>query len=380
MALVEICQFTYTYPGKKEPALRNINLSIESGSFTLITGASGSGKSTLGKAIAGFLFEDEEPKLSGEIVVNGTDMSQLALFDACDLVTYVQQNPEDQFCTLTVKDEIAFGLENLRVEPAAIEETINFTLDIVRGAELKNRDLATLSGGEKQKIAIASMLALTPDVVILDEPTSNLDPIATKHIFETLHHIRQSQNLTIIIIEHKLSQLLEFNPDIIELDQGQIRQNKQVQRNVFYPDLLAKNIKRQVCLPEVSEAKSSSIIDLSQMNVSLGEKHVLFNINLVMFPGEFVALMGPNGSGKSTLLETIMGFHQAQSGKGSVFDHDLAKAKTSDLVSDIGYVFQNPDHQLFMQSVLDESILTSKNLKLSKGKYQSEAVNWLKRA
>jgi len=128
MALVEVQHFSYTYPGEHSSALRNLDLSIEQGAFVVITGKSGCGKSTLGKALAGFLFQDEEPNYSGQILVNGLDMAFINLYEASERVAYVQQNPEDQFCTLTVMDEIAFGLENLCKQPDEINQKIDKVL------------------------------------------------------------------------------------------------------------------------------------------------------------------------------------------------------------------------------------------------------------
>ncbi len=222
MSYIEMSQFSYTYPGRDQPALDGINLSINRGDFTVITGKSGCGKSTLGKALAGFLFQDNATNHSGQIIIDDVDMSVIPLYEASEVVAYVQQNPENQFCTLTVQDEIAFGLENRLVPIEEINKRIVDALAVVRGEDLINRDLATLSGGEKQKVAIASMLALEPEVLILDEPTSNLDPIATNHIFETLYRLRQELGLTILIIEHKLSQLVDLHPKLFVLSDGRL--------------------------------------------------------------------------------------------------------------------------------------------------------------
>ncbi len=374
MAFVKIHQFSYTYPGESAPVLRNIDLSVDQGAFVVIIGKSGSGKSTLGKALAGFLFQDESPDYTGEILVDGTLMNELPIYLASERVAYVQQNPEDQFCTLTVQDEVAFGLENNCVDPDTIDRRIDEALEIVKGLDLKERELATLSGGEKQKIAIASLLALKPDVLILDEPTSNLDPIATKHVFETLYQIRQKRDLTIIIIEHKLSQLLPMNPEIYELDAGEIRP--------LPPDQIP-----QISLPlrenqSLSQTKQTTqgsdiLVKLSQVNVMLGGRTVLDQIDLRLGSGEFVALMGPNGSGKTTLLETIIGFNAIQSGYRLILDEDQAKIKTSALVSKIGYIFQNPDHQLFTQSVWDEATFTAENLNILDKETQSKTKVYL---
>jgi energy-coupling factor transport system ATP-binding protein len=354
MPWVEMQGFSYTYPGEDKPALREIDLGIQKHDFVVIAGRSGSGKSTLGKALAGFLFQDEQPNYTGNIIINGTDMAKIPLYKASERVAYVQQNPEDQFCTLTVLDEISFALENACLPPDLIEQRIDQALSVVKGIDLKDRLLATLSGGEKQKIAIASMLALGPDVLILDEPTSNLDPNATQHVFETLHALRAEKDLTVIIIEHKLTQLLGFNPKFVYIDEGQI-----VSEN---PLIAHKPVRITPVGQAQSSNRSSPTLMITDLHVRLNGHTILQDINLNLYQGEFAAVMGPNGSGKSTLLRIIMGFHKPEQGALNGFGQDLTRVKTSALVHQIGFIFQNPDHQLFTHSVWDEAILTLKNL------------------
>ena len=361
MSWVEIHNFSYTYPGENTPALLDINMTIKKGEFVVIAGASGSGKSTLGKALAGFLFQDEQPQYTGKIFVNETDMTQVPLFHASRRVAYAQQNPEDQFCTLSVLDEIAFALENACLQPDEIERRIDQALAVVKGLNLKDRLLATLSGGEKQKVAIASMLALSPDVLVLDEPTSNLDPGATQHVFETLHSLRKQKDLTIIIIEHKLSQLKGINPKLFVIDEGKI--TKATHLTEYFPEVAA--FLNTMPLSERRSVRSDkALLNVSQLHVSFDGQDILDNISFRVFPGEFVAIMGPNGSGKTTLLQTLMGFHKPACGELVSFNRDLTQEKTSSLVIDIGFIFQNPDHQIFTQSVRDEATLTLKNLNL----------------
>lgn len=354
MSWVEVQGFSYTYPGEREPTLRNINLSIQKNAFVVIAGKSGSGKSTLGKALAGFLFQDEQPNYTGNIFVNRIDMAQISLSNASARVAYVQQNPEDQFCTLTVLDEIAFALENACLPPDQINQRIDHALAVVKGTNLKDRLLANLSGGEKQKIAIASMLALEPDVLILDEPTSNLDPNATQHVFNTLHALRAQKDLTVIIIEHKLSQLIPFNPKFVFIDEGRI-----VTQN---PLVTLEPVSSTPAIQSKFLHHSGAILEIADLDVRLNGINILQDINLSLSKGEFVAVMGPNGSGKTTLLRTIMGFYKPEYGGLYGFGQDLTRVKTSDLVHRMGFVFQNPDHQLFTQSVWDEATLTLKSL------------------
>jgi energy-coupling factor transport system ATP-binding protein len=370
MAWVEIQDFSYTYPGEETPTLRDINLTLEQGEFVVIAGPSGGGKSTLGKALAGFLFQDEHPRFSGKITVNQTVMTQFPLYMSSERVAYVQQNPEDQFCTLSVLDEIAFALENACLDPNEIDLRIDHALEIVQGLNLKDRQLATLSGGEKQKVAIASMLALSPDVLILDEPTSNLDPNSTQHVFETLHAIRNQKQMTVIIIEHKLSQLMALNPKIIFLSEGLLKVKSQ--RQGCFHDYKA-DIETKSRSQKKTFEHDQPLLKVSNIHVSINENEILHDISLDVKPGEFLAIMGPNGSGKSTLLGTVMGFHTPEHGRLTGLGQDLTQAKTSELVTDIGYIFQNPDHQLFTQSVWHEATLTLQNLRLMSNEKISKA-------
>ena len=361
MSWVEIQDFSYTYPGEEAPTLRDINLIIEQGEFVVIAGPSGGGKSTLGKALAGFLFQDEHPKFTGKILVNQTDMTQVPLYLSSERVAYVQQNPEDQCCTLSVLDEIAFALENACLDPEEIELRVDQALGIVQGLNLRDRLLPTLSGGEKQKVAIASMLALSPDVLILDEPTSNLDPNATQHVFETLHSLRKQKQLTVIIIEHKLSQLMVLNPKIYWVSDGLLT-TKIKWSELNRGQAVETDAKPH---PQINTyTVDQRLLDISRIHVRINGKEILHDINLKVNQGEFIAIMGPNGSGKSTLLQTIMRFHTPERGRLTGLGQDLTPAKTSELVRDFGYIFQNPDHQLFTQSIWHEATLILNNLKL----------------
>jgi energy-coupling factor transport system ATP-binding protein len=347
MPLVDIKDLTFAYAGKQEPVLNKLNLEIEKGSLSIITGVSGCGKSTLGKALAGYLFQNTAGQYSGTISINGIDMTKIPLYEASQRVAYVQQNPEDQFCTLTVADEIAFGLENNRLPPSEIERKIDEALILVSGNELKDRYLSTLSGGEKQKIAIAAMFALSPDILILDEPTSNLDPAATEKVFKTLDEIRQKEELTIIIIEHKLNQLTDLQPDILFMTKGKIIKLDAVSGYWSSLRACADDIPRLPQFPaSLTSNDTNPLLVMEGVSIKKSGQLILKHIDLEIKKGDFIALMGPNGSGKTTMLQGIAGLVPTETGKRVGFGLNLDEQPISQLVHEIGYMFQNPNHQI----------------------------------
>ncbi len=220
--MISIRDLGFRFRGSKHDALQNVSLTIEPGEFVAITGPSGCGKSTLALAIGGYLFRQFDGDATGTVTIDGMDVREQPIFDVAEIVGLVQQNPEAQFCTLTVQDEVAFGLENRCLSQAEIRDRMAWALSIVRAEHLADRALATLSGGEKQKVAIAAMMAAKPQILIFDEPTSNLDPAATAEIFEVIQHIRDKAGITVLVIEHKVGYLQPFEPRLVAMDAGQI--------------------------------------------------------------------------------------------------------------------------------------------------------------
>jgi energy-coupling factor transporter ATP-binding protein EcfA2 len=188
----------------------------------VITGPSGCGKSTLALAIGGYLFRQYDGQATGTVTVAGMDVRRTPIYDVAEVVGLVQQNPEAQFCTLTVQDEVTFGLENRCLPPEEIRSRVAWALEVVGASHLVQRPLATLSGGEKQKVAIAAVMAARPQVLIFDEPTSNLDPTATAEIFEVIARIRARAGLTVLVIEHKVEYLRHFSPRMVVLAGGRV--------------------------------------------------------------------------------------------------------------------------------------------------------------
>ena len=348
--MIEIVDYSFTYDGSERPALEGLNLLVDEGEFVVLAGPSGCGKSTLALAMGGYLGPQFKGRSQGALRIGGLAVDGPSLYEIADVVGLVQQNPENQFCTLTVADEIAFGLENRCLAPALIQERIAWALRVVRAEPLRDRPLATLSGGEKQKVAIASMLVAQPRVLIFDEPTSNLDPSATAAIFEVLEGIRQESAITIVVIEHKLGYLRRFEPRLVRMEAGRIVDD----RARIPPDSPVQA--RQSALP------GQPLMAVERLSYDYGGLRALDQVNATLHAGQLVALMGDNGSGKTTFLGCLMGLLRPATGRVQVLGRDTRELQVSALVRDAGYLFQNPDHQLLTNSVAEEATLIGRNL------------------
>lgn len=371
--MIKVTDFSFRYHGKNRSALEHISLTIPKGEMLVIAGPSGCGKSTLALALSGFLFQQDYGEYLGSLNYYDEDISKIPLFDMADNISLVQQNPEDQFCTLTVMDELAFGLENRCMEENEIVERIHWAMGVVQASDLLDRDLATLSGGEKQKIVIASMLAGRPEVLILDEPTSNLDPQSTANLFEVVNNLRQVSGLSIIIIEHKLKQLIPYSPRMIRMDQGKVIENTYLTPSTAE---ITPPIKQPI--EGLQQSNLEEVVNLKGVTVSYDQRSVLQDINLSISTGEFISLMGANGSGKTTFLLCLTGLLPIEQGSITLLGMDIKDSSVQDNARSLGFVFQNPDHQLFTDSVWKEAILAPENFKIPSSQFETETMQLLK--
>lgn len=222
MEIVKVEGLTFTYNGSDTPAISDIDLSIEEGEFILLLGPSGCGKSTLCRCLNGLIPHFYAGKMDGRVVVAGMDVSKTPTYVLSQYVGMVFQNPENQLFSLTVENDVAFALENLGIPRNEIKRRVDFALKAVGIEDLRRRSPFELSGGQQQKVAIASILALMPKLMVLDEPTSSLDPVSAKSIIETILKIRKELGTSIIAAEHRVELLADKVDRVIVMQRGRI--------------------------------------------------------------------------------------------------------------------------------------------------------------
>jgi energy-coupling factor transporter ATP-binding protein EcfA2 len=223
MALIETKNLTYSYPGGSKPSIKDVSIKIGKGEFVLITGPSGCGKTTLCRCFNGLIPHFYQGELKGEISVAGIDTTKNPTSALAKHVGLVFQNPENQLFALSIEKDVAFGLENLGMVRAEMRERVDWALNLAGIYDLRERSPHEVSGGQQQRVAIASVLAMQPEIIVLDEPTSFLDPLSAEKIFEVIHDLNKNLGITVVLVEHRLDLTAQYADHIIIMDQGQIR-------------------------------------------------------------------------------------------------------------------------------------------------------------
>jgi energy-coupling factor transporter ATPase len=222
MRVIGTKNLTYTYPGGTKPSIRDVSIKIEKGEFTLITGPSGCGKTTLCRCFNGLIPHFYHGELKGEIAVAELNVAEHPIHELARHVGLVFQNPENQLFALSVEKDVAFGLENLGVPREEMRKRVDWTLDLTGIYDLRERAPYELSGGQQQRVAIASVLAMQPEVMVLDEPTSFLDPLGARKIFEVIYELNRKLGITVVLVEHRLDLTARYSDHIIIMNEGEV--------------------------------------------------------------------------------------------------------------------------------------------------------------
>lgn len=414
--MIEFKNFSFFYPDATLPSLDCINVKISEGEFLVITGPSGGGKSTFLRSINGLVPNFYGGKISGEVIVCERNASKTPTNEMSELVGMVFQDPENQLISNRVEREIAFGMENLCFPETLMKKRIEEALDAVNISRLRNRITSELSGGQKQKVAIASALALHPSILLLDEPTSELDPRSAEEALNVIEKINDELGLTILLVEHRLERVIHHVDRMLLIDNGKILydgsprtiksadiENWKVglppvtRLSLHFKDRLINGLPLTVKEARLSlkdvlsnpgknvtwERKSSSgKVCFSMENVYFsydGEKDVLRNISLNIYEGDMIALMGKNASGKTTLVKLMNGLVKQRKGKVLLFGKKIFDYSIDDLIQKVGIVFQDPNLHLFNDTVEEEVAFVLRNLGLEQNVIENKVADILKR-
>jgi energy-coupling factor transport system ATP-binding protein len=223
LAIIETKNLTYTYPGASKPSITDVSIKVEKGEFVLITGPSGCGKTTLCRTFNGLVPHFYQGEVKGEITVSGQNTLERHTYEMAKHVGLVFQNPENQLFALSVEKDVAFGLENNGVPRDVMRKKVDWALNQTGIFDLRDRSPHEISGGQQQRVAIASVLAMEPEIIVLDEPTSFLDPLSAEKIFEVIYKLNKEQGITVILVEHRLDLTAKYSNHLIVMDQGSIR-------------------------------------------------------------------------------------------------------------------------------------------------------------
>ena len=407
--IIKLDDVSFSYGHEAQNALDHVSLAIEKGEFVGVIGPSGAGKSTLAAVMSGAIPHHYTGQLFGATLVNDRDTCEITLTDISRVVGSVLQDIDAQMVAPIVEDEMLFGLENFGIPHDQIEERISQTLTTVGISDLRHREIATLSGGQKQKVAIAAIIAMAPNVLVLDEPTAALDPASSTLVFDTLRQINREHGITVVVIEQKVALLSKYCSRVLVMADGKLAfdgEPHQVfahaselrQMGVDSPRVarIANSLAEVGLLPSdqapclnVSEAhqlissllanatskdapadvpetsphipavprgvNQEPVVELTDVTFAYPHGGAsVSNLNMCVYPGELVGIIGQNGAGKTTLTKLLNGLLHPASGTVRMAGMNTADVPTSAIAAKCATLFQNPDRQLCRDTVLDE--------------------------
>lgn len=391
--MIKFSNVSLIYPHSTKTIIEDLTFSIQEGEMVLVMGETGSGKSSLLRLINGLVPHHTGGILAGDISVDGISTREVKPGSLAHIVGIVGQNPLNGFVADIVEEELAFGMEALNFPHDVMRKRVEEVLDLLGLNAVRHRSIATLSGGEQQRVAIGAALVMHPKVLVLDEPTSALDPIAAEEVLSLLHRLVHDLSVTVVIAEHRLERVIQFVDRIIYIEgngETAIGPAEEVLRTAqLVPPIirlaralnlsevgtsvrevrrLTEDIRAQTFeITEQLVASSDVVIEVDELTISYGNHHALKGVSTKICAGEIVAVMGRNGAGKSSLLQAIVGSQLATKGSVRVHQKDPALLKGAARRRSIGYVPQEPSDLLYAQSVRAECAQADRDNEIAEG-------------
>ncbi|MBR4869210.1 MAG: ATP-binding cassette domain-containing protein [Oscillospiraceae bacterium] len=403
--IIKFENVSFRYDKTKRKVLKNIDLEIKEGEFVVITGPTGAGKTTLCETLNGIIPNFVKGQLKGKITVDGKNPKKSKVAQMAQTVGLVFQDPDTQLFGMTVEEDVAFGATNLGYDYEECMRRVNRCVEDLNLHALIDRKPMELSGGQKQSVAIAGIYAMLPKIIVCDEPTSMLDPLGKRNIFALIKRLNKEYGITVVLVEHVMSEIVRHADKVVVMDKGSIVMQGSVEEVFSQTDRLnelglniPESIEASMKLKEAGYIDSvtlvsdelieklkdfkpkagvelvrkpralkpggdETVIDVKNLTFSyLGDSKQLDDVSLQFKRGDFVAIIGQNGAGKTTLCRNIIGLLKSQSGSITVAGIDVATKSVAELSATVGYCFQNPDEQIFKDSVEDELFFGADNL------------------
>jgi|LGOV01.1.fsa_nt_gb energy-coupling factor transport system ATP-binding protein len=414
---IELIDVSYRYPRTKRTVIKKLNLSVQKGELLAVMGENGAGKSTLCQILNGIIPHSAGGKMKGQVLIEGINTQESSVGQLSTIVGIVLEDPETQLFTTSVLNEVSFGPENLLMPVEEILERAKRVLKLVRLDGFEDRPPTDLSGGQKQRLAIAAGLVMEPSILVLDESTSQIDPLGVVEVLSLIQKLNKELNMTIVMATDKGEEVARIADHILVLDEGrevaygtpreifadtgfftrfmirspQVSQLGSILEAKGHPlptfpivlkeahdgivelldgkstPVVNESVRSEIVSSEKSETKTSApkpIITVDHLTYVYQPRDVLAvdDVNFEIKEGEFVAIIGQNGSGKTTILKNLLGLLHPTEGKITVAGLDTSQAAVADLARHVGFVLQNPDQQLFAETIEQEIAFGPQNL------------------
>lgn len=389
-AWLEVEGLTFCYHTRQEPAIQDLSFDLQPGEVMLLAGASGCGKTTLMRCINGLIPKIYRGNLEGQVRVFGKRVNEMSMAELSQSVGTLLQDPERQIVGSYVLNEVAFGLENLGLPRGEILEKVDRTLDYLGISHLRDREVFNISGGEKQKIALAGILVMEPRILLLDEPLASLDPASSHEALQLFRRLADD-GISVLLVEHRVDEVLAIQPErVLYLEQG---------RQVYFGDaqglldvvdyrrvkLPARAVLRrargaeppQELQPALPPHSTQPLIDFQGVSFRYRPElpDVLHEVNFQVHPGDVIAVLGANGAGKTTLVKHALGLLKPTRGQVLLEGKDTRKLTVAQAAHTLGYVFQSPTQMLYAPTVEEELAFGPRNLSHPPEQIQKD-VRW----